>query len=84
MRFALRLATLRGHAAELVVDGLNLIRSNVGQVDRALVLVDRSQPLDLSQEGVVGVPLVANPNFGRLLARRSPETVWRFGIRVGG
>jgi hypothetical protein len=81
-RLVVRLFTLGSAPAELVVDGLNLVTTNDGIVDRALYLVDPSRMLTTNAAGtVVTVPLVANPNFGKLLVRRSPSATVRAGLR---
>ncbi|MBI1722500.1 MAG: TonB-dependent receptor [Gemmatimonadetes bacterium] len=88
LRVGLRIATLRGYPMEVVLDGLNLMSSDVGIVDRALYLVnpDFAPPapgtLAPDPNGVVTVPLVVNPDFGRLLVRRTAQKVWRLGLRV--
>jgi hypothetical protein len=82
LRFAVRDFSLLGIPAELDVDGLNVLTSGEGVVDRALYLVDGSRSLTASGTGVVNVPLVANPNFGKLLVRRSPGAAVRVGLRV--
>jgi len=73
---------LLGASAEVVVEGLNLIATGEGVVDRALYLVDPSRSLTTSAGGVVNVPLIANQNFGSLLVRRSPGAAVRLGLRV--
>jgi hypothetical protein len=71
------------HQAELVADALNVVHSDAGIVDRALYLVDRTRAVAMNpQTGVWTVPLVANPNFGRLLVRQTGATVWRVGLRM--
>ncbi len=81
-RLAIQLFTVSGGPLELVVDGLNLITTNDGVVDRALFLVDPARALTTNPAtGVVTVPLVANPNFGKLLYRYSPAATLRAGIR---
>ena len=83
LRLAVHLFTAFGAPAELVVDGLNLLTTNDGIVDRALYLVDPSRALSSNAAtGVVTVPLVANPNFGKLLYRRSPAAGVRAGLRL--
>lgn len=68
---------------ELVVDALNVLESDVGVRDNALYLVDRSRALSTDPTtGQITVPLVANPNFGRLLVRRTAGRLWRVGLRV--
>ncbi|MGA2382674.1 MAG: carboxypeptidase regulatory-like domain-containing protein [Gemmatimonadales bacterium] len=81
-RLVVRLLTVGGLPAELVVDGLNLLTTDDGVVDRALYLVDPSRTITMNAAGtVVTVPLVANPNFGKLLVRRSPSATVRAGLR---
>jgi hypothetical protein len=80
-RFVLRLFNLGNLPAELVVDGLNLLSTDEGVVDRALYLVDPAGSLGTAQPGRVIVPLVINPHFGRLLVRRSAPTAVRAGLR---
>ena len=82
-RLVVGLVRIGGYPLELVVDGLNLVQSNVGIVDQALYLVDRTRTLSVNPAtGVVTVPLVANPNFGKLLVRQTGAQVLRAGIRV--
>jgi len=81
-RIAVRLFTVLGAPAEVVVDGLNLLSTDEGVVDRALYLVDPAGALTTGANGVVSVPLVANPSFGKLLARRSPGATVRAGLRI--
>jgi hypothetical protein len=82
-RLVVGIARIGGYPAELVVDALNLLKSDVGIVDQALYLVDRTKTLVTSPlTGVVTVPLVANPNFGKLLVRQTGAQVLRAGIRV--
>jgi hypothetical protein len=82
-RLVVALARIGGYPTELVVDALNILQSNVGIVDQALYLVDRTKTLTTSPlTGVVTVPLIANPNFGKLLVRQTGAQVLRAGIRV--
>ena len=81
-RLVMRLFTVSGAPAELVVDGLNLVTTNEGIVDRALYLVDPTRSMVANPAtGIVTVPLVANPNFGKLLVKRSPSALVRAGLR---
>ena len=83
LRLGMALATIGSAHTELVLDALNLIQSDAGLVDHALYLVDRARTIATDPvTGVVTVPLVANPNFGRLLVRRAPDRVFRIGLRV--
>ncbi len=70
-----------GAPVEVFGDGVNLVTSNDGVVDRALFLVDPTRATTTSA-GVVNVPLVANPNFGKLLYRWAPTATVRAGVRV--
>lgn len=74
---------LRGgrRSASLVVDGLNLLSSEEGEVDNALYLVDPAGTLQ-SSGGRVTVPLVANPNFGDPIARFATGRTIRIGFQV--
>lgn len=82
-RLSLSLMRLGRYDTELFVDGLNLIESDFGAVDRALYLVDDSRALVRDPvAGTVAVPLVANPNFGKPLARRTAGRIFRLGLRV--
>jgi hypothetical protein len=82
-RLALGPIRVGDHQAELVADALNVVHSDAGIVDRALYLVDRTRAVAMNpQTGVWTVPLVANPNFGRLLVRQTGATVWRVGLRM--
>jgi len=66
----------------LVVDGLNLVSSNSGIVDKALYLVDPTRTLSINAAtGAVTVPLVANPNFGKVLVRDTPGATVQAGLR---
>jgi hypothetical protein len=81
-RLVVHLFSVAGAPAELVVDGLNLVTTNDGIVDRALYLVNPARSIATnSVTGVVTVPLAANPNFGKLLVRRSPSATLRAGVR---
>jgi hypothetical protein len=82
VRLVLRNFTILGVPTEAVVDGLNVVTTGDGVVDRALFLVDASRTMTTAPDGVVSVPLVANPNFGKLLVRRSPGATVRLSLRV--
>jgi len=63
---------------------MNLIATEDGVVDRALYLVDPAAPLATSADGrQYTVPLLANPGFGELLTRYTPQRFLRLGLRVG-
>jgi hypothetical protein len=74
---------VRGAPLELVVDALNLIESDIADVDRALYLVDRNGSLSLdAATGIVSLPLVVNPGFGQPVIRRTPGRAVRIGLRI--
>lgn len=73
---------MMGGGLRLVVDAFNLVSSDAGIVDRAVYLVDPTQPLATGPGGAVVVPLLANPDFGKLLARRGLPRIVRFGLKV--
>jgi hypothetical protein len=61
-----------------------VVEADGGLRDHALYLVDRTGTLTTNAStGVVTVPLIANPAFGDLLARRSSGRAVRLGLRVG-
>ncbi len=70
-----------GSQLRIMVDAFNVVSSETGIVDRAVYLVDPAQPLT-SVGGNVTVPLVANPGFGTLLARRGEPRIVRLGLKV--
>ena len=83
MRLAMVVARIRGRAAELIVDGFGLLRTGMDQYDHALYLVDGAAPLVTNPvNNVTTVPLVANPNFGEKLIKRTPTASVRAGLRV--
>ncbi len=83
VRFALGLVELQRRPVEIVLDGLNLLDTDTGVRDGALFLIDRETDLVTNPDGSISLPLVANPNFGEALIRRSSGRVFRVGIRVG-
>ncbi len=83
VRLALIPFRVGGAPVELVVDGLNLVDSDVGDVDRALYLVDPSRAVSRDPvTGDVTVPLIVNPNFGERVARWTTGRRLRVGLRV--
>ncbi|HTT66631.1 MAG TPA: carboxypeptidase-like regulatory domain-containing protein [Gemmatimonadales bacterium] len=80
-RLVIGLSTLVHAPLSLVVDGLNLVSTNTGVIDRALYLIDPTRALTTNGVGVVTVPLVANPNFGKVLARSTPGATVQAGLR---
>jgi hypothetical protein len=68
---------------EIVIDALNLIESDVADIDRALYLVDANGSLTFDPgAGEVSIPLVVNRSFGRPVIRRTPGRVLRIGVRL--
>jgi hypothetical protein len=83
VRLALRLPVqVMGGALQLTVDAFNVVSTETGFVDRAVYLVDPTQPLTTGSNGAVVVPLIANPQFGTLLSRRGQPRLVRFGLKV--
>lgn len=83
LRLAVRLPVeVMGGALQLTVDAFNLVGTETGIVDRAVYLVDPSQPLTTNLSGEIVVPLIANPRFGTLLSRRGEPRLVRFGLKV--
>jgi hypothetical protein len=71
------------YSAHVVLDGLNLIGSETGVIDRAVYLVDPARDLVRDAvNGTVTVPFIANPDFGEFLVRFKPERMIRLGLRV--
>jgi hypothetical protein len=71
---------LMGSDLRVTVDAFNVVSSETGVIDRAVYLVDPAQPLTVT--GTVNLPLVANPGFGSLLARRLEPRIVRLGLKV--
>jgi hypothetical protein len=84
VRASLRLFREGDYPIELVVDGLNLLDTDIVELDRAVYLVDAggSVATDTATRRTT-VPLTANPNFGRPAYRRSFGRAVRLGMRVG-
>ncbi|MBX3146522.1 MAG: TonB-dependent receptor [Gemmatimonadales bacterium] len=71
-----------GDRLALTVDAFNLVATETGIVDRALVLVDPAGSIGSGGSGILTLPLVANPNFGSLLVRRGDPRSVRVGLRL--
>jgi hypothetical protein len=68
---------------DVVVDALDVVATERGPIDRALVNVARSGTLTTDPlTGVTQVPLVVNPNFGRVRADRATGILFRLGVRI--
>jgi hypothetical protein len=68
-----------GRVARIVVDALDLLESEEGIRDTALLLADPGAPLTAS-----GVPVTVNPNFGEIVVPGTAGRVLRIGVRLGG
>lgn len=83
VRASFRLASLAVGRVDLVLDALDVIATEQGPLDGALLLVDRTGTISTDPgTGATRVPYVVNPAFGRLLADRSPGVLWRVGLRI--
>jgi hypothetical protein len=81
-RIAIGLLSSQNRTAEIVVDGINLLSSGAEQLDHALYLVDPARELSTTTAGVVTVPLIVNPEFGKPIYRSAAERALRVGVRV--
>lgn len=82
VRLRFTLGRVMGREASLVLDGFNLIESEDGLVDDALLLVDPAGTIT-SSGGTVTVPVMANPGFGEVLYPSTRGRVLRVGVRIG-
>ncbi|MDH3206950.1 MAG: carboxypeptidase-like regulatory domain-containing protein [Gemmatimonadota bacterium] len=82
VRIRFRLGRLAGRDASLVLDGFNLVESRDGVVDDALLLVDPTGSITTSS-GVVTIPFVLNPDFGRVIYPSTRGRMVRIGFRIG-
>jgi hypothetical protein len=84
LRFQIGLPAHTGDGGQLslVVDAFNVVTTATGIIDRALVLVDPAGTLTPAGPGRINVPLIVNPNFGRLLVRRADPRMLRVGLRM--
>lgn len=81
-RFSLTFQQDNGYTASLVVDGLNLIASEAGEIDRAVYLIDPDRSIGFPTAGSVDIPLIVNPDFGKMLTRYEAQRMLRVGVRV--
>jgi len=65
------------------VDVFNLVSTETGMVDRALVLVDPNGAVADDGLGNLTLPLVGNRHFGKLLSQRTEPRMLRVGLRLG-
>jgi hypothetical protein len=82
VRIRFRLGSVLGRDASLVLDGFDLIESNDGVIDDALLLVDPSATIT-GGTGTISVPVIANPGFGQVLYPTTPGRMLRIGLRIG-
>ena len=82
VRLRFRLGRVMGRDASLVIDGLDLIESGNGVIDDALLLVDPTGTLT-NAGGTVTIPVIANPDFGKVLYPSSRGRMIRIGFRIG-
>jgi hypothetical protein len=66
----------------LEVDAFNVVATATGIIDKAAVLLDPAGTLLTDGAGNVTLPLIANPAFGSILARRGEPRVVRVGVRM--
>jgi Carboxypeptidase regulatory-like domain len=71
-----------GGRVMVTLDAFNLIASETGQVDRALVLVDPNGSITTGAGGQLVLPLIANPDFGKVMSRRTENRLVRLGFRL--
>ncbi len=83
LRLTFALRGLGRGGAEIFADALGLAATGLDVIDQALYLVDATAPLVTTPAGVTRVPLIANDNFGKPLAKRDPGATFRLGLRIG-
>lgn len=81
LRASFRIMNLAAGRLEFVIDALDVTAAARGRVDDALLLVDRAGALTTAG-GVTSVPYIVNPNFGGIIADRSPGMLFRAGLRI--
>jgi len=82
VRLSFQLGRVMGREARLVVDGLDVIESEDGLIDDALLLVDPTGTLT-SSGGTVTIPVIVNPDFGKVVYPSSRGRMLRIGLRIG-
>jgi hypothetical protein len=83
LRLELRVGRIAGRQASVRVDALDLLESQGGVIDDALLLVDPAGTIATGPGGVVTIPVVANPDFGRVLYPLTRGRMLRVGFRIG-
>ena len=85
VRLGLALFRSGGRRLELVVEGFNLLESDVGLRDTALLLVVGSRQLSIDPTtGDLDVPVTVNRRFGTKLNSMSAGRMLRIGFRIAG
>jgi hypothetical protein len=83
LRLGAALFRMAGTAVELRLDGLNLIQGDAGLVDAAFYRIDPNVQLTSNATtGIVQLPLMANPDFGKTRVPLVPARVLRLGIQL--
>jgi len=82
LSLAARLPVGGATGLRLTVEAFNVVSSAFGLVDRAALLVDPTGVFAVDASGNVTMPLVANPNFGTLLSKRTDPRLVRVGLRL--
>lgn len=84
-RLQVTFARFGARNASLTLDAFNLLESQAGVVDDALLLVDPAGSITTSPDGsTVTIPTVINPDFGSVLYPSTRGRMLRIGVRVGG
>jgi hypothetical protein len=82
-RFSLSLPSATGVSGEIFVEALNLLHSPLGEPDRALYLIDAGGSLvENPTTGVIRLPLITNPDFGKPLSRIDAGRTLRIGLQL--
>jgi hypothetical protein len=85
VRLRWSLGSILGQSASMTLDAFNLVESDEGLRDAALLLVDAGSAIQTSPDGsTVTVPTIVNPGFGSLPLSGSRGRVLQIGVRVGG
>lgn len=83
VRLGLTLLKGKRTSGQLYVEALNALDNRIEDIDHAVFLVDPAGSLSIdTTNNVVNVPLIANPNFGKPLARFGTGRLLRIGFQV--
>ena len=84
LRLDFDLSGILGRPASIEIDGLDLIETQDGIVDDALLLVNPSGSIVTSPDGnTVTIPTIVNESFGTILYPSSRGRMIRIGMRIG-